>query len=155
MRPRTCSTCGKTFLGGPRARYCPDCRLERRREQDRRQKAQGSTRKLGSIQVCERCGAEYTLTNGRQRYCPDCAPDATRESVAPKKREYARNYDPGHAKRAALKAGSRLCVICGKPITGDRAKTAVNTCSLECDAQRRKLRQYEADVRRGRKRNKP
>ncbi len=153
MRPRICSTCGKTFLGGPRARYCPDCRLERRREQDRRQKAQGSTRKLGSIQVCERCGAEYTMTNGRQRYCPDCAQEAVREAVAPHKREQAKAYD--HKHRKTLLEGVRLCVICGKPITGDRAKTAVNTCSPECDAQRRKLRQYEADVKRGRARNKP
>lgn len=153
MRPRTCQQCGKSFLGGPRAQYCPDCRLERRRERDRLHKAQGSARKLGSTQICERCRKPYQLASGRQRYCPDCAPEAVRESVAPIKREQARAYD--HKRRKALQEGVRRCVICGAPITGDRAKTAVNTCSPECDAQRRKLRQYEADVRRGRNRNPP
>lgn len=152
-RPRTCQTCGKGFLGGPRARYCPACRAERKRqrEAERVHKDQGSVRRLGSIQTCERCGAPYTLTGGRQRYCPDCAPEAVREVVAPHKREYARGYDPGHTKRRALMEGVRRCVICGAPIVGERAKTATNTCSEACDAKRRRLRQREADVRRGRK----
>lgn len=156
-RPRTCAVCLRTFLGGPRARYCPTCREERRREQDRirRSSAGGPRRKLGSTDTCERCGAPYTVTGGRQRYCPDCAPDAVREAVAPHKREQARRYDPDHAKRRALHAGGRLCVICGAPIPPERTGTAVNTCSQECDAKRRKLRQYEADLRRGRKRNPP
>lgn len=154
-KSRTCRTCGGTFLGGPRAWYCPNCRIERQRETNRRHKATGSDRKLGSIQTCERCGQPYTLTSGRQRYCPDCAPEAVKEAVAPKKREQARNYDPDHSKRRARHAETRRCVICGKPITGDRAKNPVNTCSEACNEQRRKLRQYEADVRRGRERNPP
>jgi hypothetical protein len=73
--------------------------------------------------------------------------------VAPKKREQAKAYN--HKHRKALMEGVRRCVICGQPIGGERAKTAVNTCSTACDQRRRKLRQYEADVRRGRKRSKP
>lgn len=152
-RPRTCATCGKVFPGGPRARYCPECRVERRREADRRQKSQGSVRKLGSLDICQRCGQPYTVTGGRQRYCPECAPDAVREAVAPQKRAQATAY--AHKNRKALLSGVRRCVICGSPISGERAKTATNTCSEECDVKRRRLRQYEADVRRGRKRSKP
>ena len=39
LKPRVCRQCGATFLGGPRAWYCPDCRAERRAEADRRAKA--------------------------------------------------------------------------------------------------------------------
>ena len=149
VRPRACRTCGKVFPGGPRAWYCPECRAERKREADRRQRERGRARKLGSIQICERCGKPYPLTGGRQRYCPDCAPDAVREAVAPKKREQARSY--AHKNRRTLLSGVRRCVICGAPIVGERAKAATNTCSEACDAKRRRLRQREAVVKRGRK----
>lgn len=33
MLPRICQGCGKTFLGGPRAWYCEDCREERKKKQ--------------------------------------------------------------------------------------------------------------------------
>ena len=31
--PRTCRQCGRTFWGGPRAWYCPECRKERQAAQ--------------------------------------------------------------------------------------------------------------------------
>lgn len=48
---RVCRECDRHFQGGPRAYYCPDCRVERQREQSRRSKArqrQGLTRQIGS-----------------------------------------------------------------------------------------------------------
>ena len=36
--PRICRTCGTSFLGGPRAFYCPECREERKKEQSKKYK---------------------------------------------------------------------------------------------------------------------
>lgn len=35
LRMRVCRQCGIEFMGGPRAWYCPTCRIERQREQER------------------------------------------------------------------------------------------------------------------------
>lgn len=79
--PRTCRQCGTIFNGGPRAWYCPDCRLERRREADRRLAARGRVplRPLGSIDKCTVCGKDYIVNSSNQKYCPECAYDAVRE----------------------------------------------------------------------------
>ena len=151
IRDRTCIICGAVFPGGPSAKYCPSCRLEQRRKREREYNRRGSARKLGSEQVCERCGAPYILTGGLQRYCPACADEAIRENRRPKKLVYQKTYDPDHEKRNALKDGSRLCVICGAPILGDRQKLAVNTCSEECERKRDNLDQAKADLKRGRR----
>lgn len=34
----------------------------------------GAIRKLGSIDRCDHCNREYTVTSGNQRYCPECGP---------------------------------------------------------------------------------
>lgn len=36
LRMRVCRQCGIEFMGGPRAWYCPTCRIERQREQGRK-----------------------------------------------------------------------------------------------------------------------
>lgn len=77
-----CRTCGRTFEGGPRAWYCPDCRAEKQREYKRianYHQRTGTARKIGSLATCERCGEKYEVTNGLQRYCRECAPVALRE----------------------------------------------------------------------------
>ena len=144
-----CAQCGAAFQGGPSARWCPACRLERRRARDREYKRRGPARKLGSVQICERCGGEYILDAGLQRYCPGCAEEAVRENRLPKKRIAQRAYDPDHAKRNANKVGIRLCVICGAPILGDRAQLPVVTCSEGCNRIRKQRLQAEADGKRG------
>lgn len=152
IRDRTCTVCGAVFPGGPRAKYCPSCKIEKRRETNRRHKKTGTARKLGSIQRCERCGAEYILDAGTQRYCKSCSAEAIRENRRPKKREYQKDYDPDHAKRRGLKEGVRLCAICGEPIPRARAEAGcVITCSDACDKIRRSRSQAEADVKRGRR----
>lgn len=148
VRERVCVQCGAAFPGGPSAKWCPACRIERQRQRDREYKRRGPVRQLGSTQVCERCGAEYKLEGGLQRYCPACSEDAVRENRLPKKREYQRDYDPGRDRRRALKAGVRLCVICGEPIQGDRAMQPFVTCSDACDRVRRAKLQAEADAKR-------
>lgn len=69
---RVCKSCGVTFAGGPRAWYCPACRTERKRARERIYQKQISKRKLGSIDYCQNCGAEYTVNGGLQKYCNDC-----------------------------------------------------------------------------------
>lgn len=76
MLPRICRTCGISFLGGPRAFYCPDCRQKRRKEQSKKCKERaknGAIIPLGSIIQCESCGCDIIKYSGLQRFCPQCA----------------------------------------------------------------------------------
>lgn len=91
LKPKTCSTCGVGFLGGPTSVYCPECRAERIRQRDRsRTKRQREkARKIGSIDICELCGAEYTVNAGPQKHCPACQiVEAKRQS----KEKFIRDY---------------------------------------------------------------
>lgn len=71
---RVCKQCGRTFSGGPRAWFCPDCRYERNKEKNRIHHQNGPMRKIGSIDYCVNCGKTYTVTSGLQKYCANCAP---------------------------------------------------------------------------------
>ena len=83
MYKRICRECGISFEGGPRAWYCPECRYYRRKELNlKRRKSGGTRRKLGSSDVCERCGAVYIVRSGLQRFCPKCAPINAKETDA-------------------------------------------------------------------------
>ena len=72
---RVCRTCGRSFKGGPRAWYCPDCREERRKERNAKYRKGKPKRPLGSKDICQNCGNEYTVESGLQKYCPDCQPE--------------------------------------------------------------------------------
>lgn len=77
---RSCRQCGIEFMGGPRAWYCPECRLERKRAADRKCKQKirqngHSDRPLGSVDKCIACGKTYIVESARQKYCKDCAPE--------------------------------------------------------------------------------
>ena len=76
MLPRICRQCGKSFLGGPRAWYCPECRAERKLATDREFKARkraGNVVPIGSIIKCEICGKDIVKNSGLQRFCDKCA----------------------------------------------------------------------------------
>ena len=153
--PRTCRACGRSFPGGPRAWYCPRCRIERQREshaRHRERRRNGDIRPLGSTDNCLRCGAEYKVTSPAQKYCPDCAVEAVKE----KDREQGMSYyldkkdiiNPERNRRR--RNNKRECPIChceftvyGKGIF----------CSESCRKEARKLRQKKYDAqRKGRKR---
>ena len=73
---RLCRSCGKSFKGGPRAWYCPQCRQKRKQKAEKEHKERkrvGNARKLGEKYPCDICGKMYTLTSGLQRYCDECA----------------------------------------------------------------------------------
>lgn len=127
-----CWQCGKEFDGRIRSRYCPDCAAERQRERDRQRRKTGAARKLGSIDHCEICGAEYVVVSGRQRYCPTCAEEEKKKYAARMKREW---YDAGgkqkrDASRARLKTDATVCPVCGKAFTASSEHP--HYCSREC-----------------------
>lgn len=79
---RVCKQCGRTFSGGPRAWYCPECRAERKKEQSRTSKwreVRGLTRKIGSEAICQNCGSKYTINSANQKYCEKCADEMHRK----------------------------------------------------------------------------
>lgn len=139
LRDRTCRQCGKTFLGGPRAWYCPDCRAERTREQNRAHKHNGTKRQLGSTDRCEVCGAEYVVKSGRQRYCPACAEAAVRAKDNAASRAY--NADHKERRQELRAVALKPCVICGGVVP--RGSPAV-TCSPACAEEHKRRQQQRA-----------
>ena len=132
LAPRTCRQCGREFLGGPRAWYCPECRQERRRQQAKKFKAKRQAdRSLGSIDRCVVCGKEYTVNSARQKYCPVCAYDAFRAVDRVQGRGNLKRsidkYGPEYAKQvkakklAARRQAKRpkVCKICGREFIPD------------------------------------
>ena len=146
VRPRLCRDCGKAFDGYPRSYYCPDCQAERKRASTRASKAAtraGTTRKLGSTDLCVSCGAEYTVNSARQRYCPDCAKSIVPATVNRQKRAYsAAHRDDYQSNKSALRQGRKVCVVCGKTFDG---RPVTVTCSDECRKIRRRELQRAAD----------
>jgi hypothetical protein len=88
---RVCKECGKTFSGGPRAWYCPNCRAVRQREQNRKHKQKKPERPLGSIDICQNCGKPYRVASGLQKYCPDCQEEMHRKLDNEKSTRYYHN----------------------------------------------------------------
>ncbi len=76
---RVCRTCGTVFSGGPRAWYCPECRLERQRARGRYHSKYGYERHIGDIDICKNCGAEYVVNSGMQIYCENCRDEMRRQ----------------------------------------------------------------------------
>lgn len=149
LNDRTCRQCGTVFRGGPRAWYCQDCRLQRRREADRRHKRNGTSRPLGSTDKCIRCGREYVVNSARQVYCKACSEIAVPETVRRQSRQYnAARKDALYAQKSASRRNRNVCIICGSVYD---ATTPAATCSATCAAKLKKLRQDETDIRRGRR----
>lgn len=149
LNDRTCRQCGIVFRGGPRAWYCPDCRLQRRRESDRRHKRTGTSRPLGSTDKCIRCGCDYVVNSARQVYCKSCCDAAVLENVRRQSRQYnADHKDALYAQKYASRRNRNVCIICGSVYD---ATTPTVTCSPVCAAKLKKLRQDESDFHRGRR----
>lgn len=134
LRERTCRQCGKVFTGGPRAWYCPECRQERKKEADRRAKANRHPRMIGSVGTCEICGNTYTVMSPRQRYCKDCSADAIRAKDREQGKAYYhanKDVDGRRAERQGLRAQIK-CAVCGKLFI---PSSPAKTCSPECSAE--------------------
>lgn len=148
---RTCRECGKAFEGGPRAWYCPACRMERQRMQSREHKRNGAVRKLGSEDTCTVCGAKYIVQSGKQQYCPTCAPVA----VAEIDRKQAMEYYVGNretinpTRQERRRATIRTCRECGTEYAQNGSNAV--TCSKACKEVRLRRQMQEGEQRRAEK----
>lgn len=151
-RERICTVCGASYLGAPAAKYCPECRLQIKRERDKMHKRQGYARKLGSTDTCQQCGKPYTVASGTQRYCPDCTDAAQQQNRSAKRKGYQQAHDPDRTTRRELHRDTRRCIVCGAVISGDRALTCANTCSAACAKERHRIMERRAREHAKRKR---
>lgn len=134
LQQRICKQCNSTFTGGPRAYYCPSCKVKRRREQHaefRRRKRKGNYRPLGSIDRCEKCDKDYIVESGLQRFCPGCQPIHAKEYDRATSivfyHDNKERINPARYQRR--RKPPKNCAWCGKKFyTGTRAIT----CSPEC-----------------------
>lgn len=142
LADRVCRMCGRTFEGGPRAWYCPECRHKRQLERQAKYRALGTTRKIGEEYICERCGKPYILQGGLQKYCPICSKIAVRE----KDREASRKWNNESKDKRKDRTKIRKCVICGAEYV---AIAGTRVCSEECrQEQFRRTRQKAEKNRR-------
>lgn len=128
---RLCRECGKSFQGGPRAWYCPDCRKTREKERAARYRKDGYQRPLGSTDYCRHCGKQYIVQSGLQRYCKECG-EENRKLVD---RRQSLNYYRQHKdainprRNERRRVPERMCVICGKLF---RSHGRQIVCSEQC-----------------------
>lgn len=160
IRDRICRQCGVTFPGGPRAFYCPECRADRQKEQNRRSKMlkrAGKADIIGeTIRKCEVCGEEFVIASARQKYCKKCATTAIREVDRQQgrgwlQRSIAKHGDDYRVNRNVSRHVQRKenCIICGKTFI---AKTKSVVCPDEnCLKIWRGYVQAKADFKRGKR----
>lgn len=104
MATRVCKQCGRRFEGGPRARFCNDCKIERKKANQmrfRQRKRLGAIRKMGEMGICQRCGETFTTRSGNQKYCPSCRDEAYKEVDRQQSLDYY--YRVGREKRMTKK----------------------------------------------------
>lgn len=122
MYKRICKQCKCEFIGGPRAWYCPKCRIERKKNSKKEyeeRKKRGQAREIGGTYVCEICGKPYILTGGLQKYCNECAVNAVKEVDRKQGLEYYNsNKQKINPKRNQKRRKKIYCKICGKKIVG-------------------------------------
>jgi uncharacterized Zn ribbon protein len=144
-RERVCVDCGKSFLGYPKSKRCPECQKNVNKARDIERHRNGAKRKLGSIDLCQNCGKEYVVESGLQRYCKDCAEQTVHNNVNAKKREYMVGYTAEHREiKKANRSYNKVCLICGKVFDSD---TPTVTCSAECAKRLKAIRNVEAAER--------
>ena len=149
-RERKCQICGAIFPGYPRSLFCPSCSEMRKKEQKKKYNRKRPARPIGSIDRCEICGQAYKVKSGLQRFCPDCAEKAVKEKIRARKREYnEQNKKRLYAHKEKMRKDGHICVVCGKVFDPDLPTV---TCSQECAKEWQRIRQNQADLRRGKRR---
>lgn len=82
---KICSRCKALFYGAPASLYCPECKEIREKEvseKSLRNQKKKTSRKVGSIGICEICGCEYSVKGVQQKYCSRCGKRRTKEFEA-------------------------------------------------------------------------
>lgn len=116
MLPRICRECGRTFMGGPRAWYCPECREGRRKKAEkefRERRRAGKVIPNGSLIKCEICGKEMIKNGGLHRFCDECAKIHLKEVDNAQSLSWKRE-NPEKVKESKRKASKRRCAEPGK-----------------------------------------
>lgn len=133
-----CRDCGRVYTGHIATIRCPSCQAEANRlstKASAKRQRDGTSRKLGSIDTCERCGQPYTVNGSLQRYCKACAPIAIKEHRDAHGKVLRAAYfsDPVHRaerkKAIAREAVEAVCEICGAHFRG---RLNSRFCSDEC-----------------------
>ena len=129
-----CKQCGRSFRGGLRAWYCPDCRHERAKEaakRARQRKENGESRHIGDTDICVDCGGEYIVESGLQRRCKKCAAIADKAFRNAHSRRWRNEHtEEMRERRIAQKVDSHICPWCGKTFTP--SAECSKYCSSEC-----------------------
>lgn len=139
LQDRICKQCGISFTGGPRAYYCPNCRVERTKTTNRDYKARkknGNVREIGSIDICNMCGEKYTVNGGLQRFCTNCQKLHSMEYDRNTGLKYYHLYKDqlNPIRNLRRRIGPVKCYWCGKEFESHNTKL---TCSPECSKKRR------------------
>ena len=131
-----CIDCGKPFYGHIKSKRCPECaavaRSRASREYQQRVKA-GAVRKLGSTDICQRCGKPYIVEGGLQRYCRVCAPVAVKENIITARTAYSKEHYTSEDRARMRKHETnirRVCPVCSREF--DSGKSYAMYCSPEC-----------------------
>jgi len=151
-KKRICKDCGKEIFGGPRLFYCESCRIVRKKENEKRHRENGTSRKLGSIDKCEICGKEYIVKSGRSKYCDDCKRKADLDYKIKHNSENRENNKNKLNEEKIIYRSKRIkvCKYCLKefPVTGNNSY-----CSEYCKNEEHKIVQATADLNRGKNAN--
>lgn len=145
-RERSCPDCGRIVIMHIKSKRCRACQDAANRAHDaeyQRARSQGKTRKLGSIDICQRCGGQYVVNSGMQRYCPDCAPSAVSDNVrASARQRYADAYQTPesraerNARRRRQWQQDRVCKQCSKAFVPQYPRQVC--CCESCKSVRNK-----------------
>ena len=111
----------------------------------------GFVRKLGSIDKCQLCGAEYTVNSGRKKYCSDeCARIAGLQWQREHKKGYEKASGQDVKKQERRNNQKKICVYCGRIFSG---RESSNTCSEYCHNKNKQIIQYQTYIRKGHNRD--
>lgn len=151
VRQRICVDCGRTFDGGPRAKYCPECSVLRKRENLAKHRKNGAARPIGSTDSCLWCGKEYVVRSGRQKYCSDLC---SREALLAWQRDHKKKtIDPQKAIKSQNECRAKRQKVCKYCLQKFWSSVSSDLCSDYCRKKQLQINQCEADLRRGYKRN--
>lgn len=135
MVERICMDCRRSYIGR-KTKRCPECQTAVHRQhvaEGKRRERAGLTRKLGSIDICQHCGAAYTVKGSKQMYCPACAPEMHRLTYRPAQRDLV----------------AITCRMCGAEFFAKHAQQRY--CSDTCRVQSRKIYMREHDKNRSKR----
>ncbi len=107
---RICKQCKNKFVGGPNALYCPSCSKKRKSERDRenkRKEIRGLSRKIGSEDICKKCGRKYTVTTGNQIYCKNCGEEMQKQRTIQYNKKIQQNKKNENTEKKKSRAKSK------------------------------------------------